>query len=120
MNLIKSSTDEDHLRRFFAEQLIPIALKLRKDDTHFFSLEPDSKTEGADDDSWYVTCPEDTPELVEFDASNLEAELHKLWASQGLSQLGELAEPIAELARRMKMPTPCEDTNISPFIYVMF
>jgi len=40
----------------------------------------------------YVSYPEGTPELVEFDASNIEAELHKLWESQGLSQLGELAE----------------------------
>ena len=120
MSLIKSNSNENQLRRFFAEQLIPIALKLRKNDTYFFSLGPDNKTEGKDDDSWYITCPEDMPELVEFDVSNLETELRNLWESQRLSQLGELAEPIAELARRIKMPTPCEDTDISPFIYVMF
>ena len=120
MNLTRLSTDENVLRRFFVEQLVSIASKLRKDGIRFFPLGPDDRTDGPDSDSWYVPYPENTIELTEFDAGCLEEELRKLWVSQGLHQLGELAKPLADLARRLKMPAPSDDSDVSPFIYVMF
>ena len=120
MSLTKSSINEKQLRRFFVEQLVPIASKLRKDGIHFFALGPDDGANGVDDDSWYVTYSEDTMELVEFDGASLEAELCTLWENQGLPQLSELAQPMADLARRLKMPMPSDDADVSPFIYVMF
>ena len=120
MNLIKSSTDEDHLRRFFFEQLGPIALKLRKDGIRFFALSPNDKTKAVEEDSWYSDYPKDTPELVEVDTISLELELQKLWESQGLSQLDDLAEQLGDLSRQLKLSTPIDDADISPLIYVMF
>ncbi len=120
MNLTKSSTDEKRLRRFFVEQLNPIALKLRKKGVSFFAPGPDDRTDGPDNDSWYVPYPENTSELTEFESGCLEEDLRKLWMSQGLNQLGDLAKPLADLARRLKMPAPSNDSDVSPFIYVMF
>ena len=115
MNSISRSEDDQPLRRFFAQELVPMAEKLREDGVRFFALGPDDNG-----DSWYTPYPKDMPELVNFESANAETELHELWERQGLSQLTPLAAPIAALARKLEMPTPGDDADVSPFVYVMF
>ena len=120
MNLTKLALNETYLRHFFRKYFVPMADKLRKSRIQFFANEPDEGKEEMQNDSWYVPYPSDTPELVQFDSNNLGEKLCRLWESQGLPQLADLAEPISILARRIEMPVPSHDADISPFIYVMF
>jgi len=120
LNLTKFALNENYLRHFFRKYFVPMADKLRKSKIKFFANTLDEGNEEMQNDSWYVPYPSDTPELVKFDSDNLEEELCRLWESQNLPQLADLAEPISTLARRIEMPVPKHDADISPFIYIMF
>ncbi len=115
MNSISRSEDDQQLRRFFAQLLVPMAEKLREESVRFFALAPEDNG-----DSWYVPYPKDMPELVSFESADTQRELRELWERQGLSALMPLAAPLAALARELEMPTPGDDADVSPFIYVMF
>jgi len=114
MSLTRSSPGDKQLRKFFKEKIVPEAEQLRRDGVELMPL-------GSDDDAetWYVPYPPDTPEFVEFESTDCEPQLRRLWEVQGLSQLMGLVEPLADLARRLEQPPP-EDAEVSPFIYVIF
>ena len=95
--------------------MVPLAEKLRADGVRLMPLEPE-----PGDETWYVPYPRDTPELVEFEADDAEVQLREWWEEQGLPLLVPLAGPILELARRLEQPTPDDNADVSPFIYVMF
>ena len=73
-----------------------------------------------EDDSWYVPFPSDASELFRLEEGQLKNDLIQLWKSQGLSSMQPFAEPIAELAERMKSASSDDDADVSPFIYMMF
>lgn len=109
-----SPTDLKLLRRFFADRMIPASEQLRRDGVSLMTLGPDA------DDTWFVAYAEDTPEFTEFDSDDTGRALSELWDGQGLAQLVDLARAVGQLAAQMQQPLPTKETDVSPFMYVMF
>ena len=77
---------------------------------------------GPDDgeETWYVSYALDTPKFTRFESMDTAEMLREIWEAQGLGELAPLAGAIGELAAHLEEPTPTEDSDISPFVYVMF
>ncbi len=93
-----SSTDEETLRRFHAEKVVPAAEALRARGVRFFALGPEDDAE-----SWYVAPPEDEPDFLEIDEAALADALRQRWEAQELPELAALAAPLLVVAHS---PTP--------------
>jgi hypothetical protein len=104
--------DRERLRRFFLEQLVPAAERLRKRGVTLFPL-------GADDaPSWYADPPS-YPELTEIEPASFGDDLKRLWQSKNLPELSELAVALGGLAGELEVVAD-QSEDVSPFIYVMF
>ena len=108
-----SSTDEDKLRTFFREKLVPAAMKLRERGVDLFPTGPD-----PDAESWWEPGPTEE-EFVELSPEQVEAALAARWLAADLPELAALAGPLMELARELEI-TEEPSSEVSPFVYVMY
>lgn len=108
-----SSTDEDKLRTFFREKLVPAAIKMRERGVRLFPTGPDPDVE-----SWWEPGPTED-EFVELAPEQIEAALAARWQAAGLPELVALAGPLMELARELEM-TEEPSREVSAFVYVMY
>ena len=109
-----SSTDEQRLRRFFAERLVPAAETLRRRGVQLFPLGPE-----PDAESWYVEGPGPERDFVELPEDGLEDALRALFRERGLPELEALAPALMELSGALEIAAE-ETPDISPFVYVMY
>jgi hypothetical protein len=104
--------DRERLRRFYLEQLVPAAERLRKRGVTLFPL-------GADDaPSWYADPPS-YPELTAIEPASFGEDLKLLWQSKNLPELAELAVALGSLAGELEIVAE-QSEDVSPFVYVMF
>lgn len=120
MSLIKSAVRENELRSVFRKKITKVAEKLRENGILFFSMGFDEENSAEKVESWYVPYPDNILEFVSFENTDIETELMTLWESQGLKKLTPLIKDIVDLSKRLEMPLPSDDADVSPFIYVMF
>ncbi len=114
MSSIDRCLPEKRLRQFYKERLTVAAEKLRERKVRLMPLGPEPNS-----GTWYVALSPDEPEFIEFEGEQWGSTLRALWEAQGLPELTELAEPLAELAREMELGED-ESSDVSPFIYVMY
>ena len=106
-----SSTDDERLaRRFFNDELLPAAERLRERGVSFLPLGPD------DEASWFEPAP-DGDDFTEI--GDLETVLRDHWEAQGLSELASLAHALANLADALEIREQ-DSAEVSPFVYVMY
>jgi hypothetical protein len=115
-----SLTRSQSVRRFFVDELMPVAAQLRAEGTTLFPLGADP---GAD--SYYTKRDKTAMTAGDFEVSgcdaveSFEAALVALWNAQGYPQLTRLAPTLSRLATSLyQIDEQTED--VSPFIYVMF
>lgn len=109
-----SSTDDGRLAAsFFGELLVPAAERLRQRGIVFFPLGP-----VFEEPSWWEGPPSG-PDFVPLDTGSIESRLRDLWRSEGLPELDELVQPLMELAEKLEV-RDLEDSEVSPFVYVMY
>jgi hypothetical protein len=114
MNSTKANAEQDELlREFFQQRLVPLADRLSARGVRFFPLGPE-----PDDPDWWVHMPSDEPELVELDATDFATALRGLWEEQGLGELAEHAEAFVALSRELEIDIE-QTSDVSPEIYVM-
>lgn len=108
-----NSTDDDKLRTFFREKIIPAAIQLRERGVELFPLGPDPEAE-----SWWEPGPTED-EFVELAPEQIEAALSARWQAADLPELVALVAPLMELARELEV-TEEPSSDVSPFVYVMY
>jgi len=109
----RAEKQEEELRAFFREKLLPLAERGRERGFRFLP-------EIADGQTGYVAYPSDTPELVDGDTAINEQALRELWERQGFPELADLAGPIMEWRAKLKPAADETEGEVSPFIYAMF
>lgn len=70
-------------------------------------------------DSYFIDRVEDSDYLHSIDASNMEAELTKLWANDPIPGMSEIASPLMMLADHLHEDEEVSG-EVSPFVYAMF
>jgi hypothetical protein len=110
---MSSTEDAARARRFFEEHLLPAAERLRARGVRFFPLGPTDE-----EASWYAGPPE-IGDFMELEAEGIEQTLRSLWASQDLPELEALTPHLLELARSLEVRDQ-EESEVSPFVYVMY
>jgi hypothetical protein len=116
MNLTKSQS----VRRFFFDELMPLAAQFRARGEIFFPLSanPSARTYYTKRDKTAMTAKDF--EVAGCDAvDSFEEALTALWNSQGYPQLTSLAPTLSRLARSFHHIDQ-QNEEVSPFIYVMF
>lgn len=108
---------EDRLRRFFEQKLLPRAEALRARGVSFFPLGPEGEAE-SDTGGWWQPAPT-WPDLATAEPAELASRLAELWAEQGLPELEDLAEELADLARELEQGEE-QSADLSPYVYVMY
>ena len=104
---------ETLLRSFFAERLVPAAQCLRERHVTFFATGPDPAAES------YFERHQTAPYFTTIEPEDCIPRLVQMWQEEGLHELAELAEPLAELVLLLA-PKDDDSGELSPLIYVMF
>ena len=121
--LMNSTSDKNISKadEFFFEVLVPLAKMLHsKNDPIFFHKKPDLAKE-----TYFITRKKVTmaPEDFEVEGCNSPEDLKKalisLWITEGHTALPIMADAIVELAESVHQ-TEEQNSEVSPFIYVMF
>jgi hypothetical protein len=107
-------TDEQTLRRFFTQRMVPAAQTLRDRGVKMLSMAPDVEA-----DTWYDGPPRDEPDFVAVDPAACERLLRALWERQGLPELADLAAELMRLARALERDAE-PAAELSPSLYVMY
>lgn len=110
-----SSTDDEDLRRFYEDRIVPAAEALAARGIRFFPMGPE-----PDESTWYEDAPTEPPELMPLgDQRECLLRLRDRWERQGLPELVELVDPLVRLAERLQPPEE-EPAEISQYVYVMY
>lgn len=110
-----SSTEDEDLRRFYEDRVVPVAERLAARGVRFIPMGPD-----PDEDTWYEDAPTEPPELMPLgDQVECLLRLKDLWQRQGLPELAELVEPLVRLAEQLQPPEE-QPAEISQYVYVMY
>ena len=108
------------LDKFFHNEMLPVAEKLKSQQGDFFPLGPDDNAS-----SYYIDRKCSKLTRADFEdngcdsVESLQASLSKLWQSQDQSALVELTPSISELAAALRQVEE-EQKDVSEFIYVMY
>ena len=108
------------VKRFFSEELMPLAEKLRDEGKSFFAISPDPAAK-----TYYIKREKTamTPASFELPGcdslDSFEKALADMWTSQGYPELAALAPTLAKLAHSIYSVEE-QGGEVSPFIYVMF
>jgi len=119
-----ASTDPDQssdlIRKFHAQELMPLAERLAKQGKTLFPTGADAKRA-----SYYVKRAKTTMEKADFEVfgpgsiEDFQNALVQLWKQQGLPELAALAPGLAKIAESVYFREE-RDEEVSPFMYVMF
>ena len=102
------------LDKFWNQQLLPAAQALRARGVSFFEAAPDAKAT-----SYYTSHQSSADPFVKLEPADWEQLMRDMWQQEGFPELAALATPLMELAEKLKLPD-AEQSDVSPFIYVMF
>ena len=102
------------LDKFWSQQLLPAAEALRTRGVRFFETAPDAKA-----DSYYTSHEPSADPFIKLEPADWEKLLRDMWQKEGFPELASLAHPLMELAAKLKL-RDAEQSDVSPFIYVMF
>jgi hypothetical protein len=108
------SHNAELLARFYRERIAPIAENVAAEGIEIFPLGPDEKCR-----SYFADREPGESYIHTIDHTNMEAELSRLWSSDPVSGMNDLAAPILELAETLR-EKEVESDDVSPFIYAMF
>jgi hypothetical protein len=102
------------LDKFWNQQLLPAAQSLHGRGVRFFETAPDPAST-----SYYTPHKSAADPFVQLEPADWERLLRDMWQKEGLPELTTLAGPLMDLAEKLKL-RDAEQSDVSPFIYVMF
>jgi hypothetical protein len=102
------------LRRFYANELIAVAEKLRSSGYEGISLGRDENV-----GTWYVDVDAESAVFIEVEVEQVTARLRGIWEGEDLQELAALSASLVEVARDLRTDED-ESADISPFMYVMY
>ena len=119
-----SSTKADgaipEVKKFFFEELMPLAEKLRDEGKSFFAVRPDPAAK-----TYYIKRKKTAMDPASFEVAgcdsfdSFEKALADMWTSQGYPELAVLAPTLLKLTKSIYSVEE-QSEEVSPFIYVMF
>lgn len=108
------SYEKDLLSDFYEKFVIPLASAANEAGVEVLKLDVNDAS-----DSYFIDRHDDSDYLHSIDASNMEAELTRLWANDPIPGLSEIAPPLMVLADQLHEKEEVSG-EVSPFVYAMF
>lgn len=108
------SNEKDLLSDFYAKFIVPLANAANEAGVEVLKLDVNDAS-----DSYFIDRHNGSDYLHSIDASNMEAELTKLWANDPIPGMSEIASPLILLADQLHENEEVSG-EVSPFVYAMF